>query len=112
MINFEFEKKKHQKEYDDEKLLLKTYGLQAAREIKKCLQGFRAFLNLGQMLATRFRGCHQLKGDLFEMFAMNTKQPYRMIFKPKPPVPRKEDNGIDVDKVADVIIVEMNKDYH
>lgn len=110
-MNFEFEKKQHREEYQDSRLLLKNYG-QAARDIKKCFDVLKAAKSLGELLLNRIRGCHALVGNLFEMFAMNTKQPYRMIFKPKPPVMRKGDGGIDVDKVADVVIVEVHKDYH
>ena len=110
-MDFEFEKKRHREEYQDSRLLLRNYG-QAARDIKKCFDVLSAAKSLGELLVNRIRGCHALAGDLFEMFAMNTKQPYRMIFKPKPPAPRKDDGGIDVDKVADVVIVEMNIDYH
>lgn len=55
--------------------------------------------------------CHQLTGDRKGQFAVDAQQPYRVVFKPRNPVPLKIDGGIDLKKVTAIEILEI-EDYH
>ncbi len=56
--------------------------------------------------------CHELSGDRKGEFAMDLKHPYRLIFRPyHDPVPRKEDSGIDLNKITKIEIFTI-EDYH
>lgn len=56
--------------------------------------------------------CHQLKVDRAGSFAVDLSGNQRLIFRPDhTPVPKKEDNGIDLDKVT-AIMIEGVEDYH
>ena len=55
---------------------------------------------------------HQLRGDRDEHYAVDLVHPYRLVFKPNhEPLPRKQDSGIDTERVTAVTIVEI-VDYH
>jgi len=107
-----FDRRKEEETFNDERLMLRTYGKIPAREIKKSHSALVQAKNVAFLLQNRIRGCHQLTGDLFEMFAINDDQPYRMIFRAEDPIPRKNDGGIDTSAVEAVSIVELHVDYH
>ena len=107
-----FDKKKDEETFFDERLLLRLYGKIPAKEIKKSHSALVQAKNVAFLLANHIRGCHQLKGDRFELFALNDDQPYRMIFRAADPVPRKDDGGVDTSAVESVSIVELHVDYH
>ena len=106
-----FKSKKHERILGDDRLLLKTYG-ENARDVKKCHQLLVAATRLADLTVARVRRCHQLSGDREDCFAMDDKQPFRFVFMPTPPVPRKEDGGIDCGKVVSVVVVDPCVDYH
>ena len=55
---------------------------------------------------------HQLRGDRDEYYAVDLVHPYRLVFKPNhEPLPRKQDGGIDTERVTAVTIIEI-VDYH
>lgn len=56
--------------------------------------------------------CHPLKAEREGQYAVDLVHPRRLVFAPShEPVPRKDDGGIDLDKVASIIIIEV-VDYH
>lgn len=107
-----FQARKDEELVGDERRLIRKYGKLAAKEIKKSYVAIKEAMNLKFMLDNRIRGCHCLTGDRFETFAVRDEQPYRMIFKVEEPVPRKQDGGIDLEKVERVRILELHCDYH
>lgn len=55
---------------------------------------------------------HQLGGDRHEQFAVDLVHPYRLVFVPDhQPMPRRDDGGIDMERVTAVTIVDVI-DYH
>jgi hypothetical protein len=49
--------------------------------------------------------CHELKGDRAGQLSVDLVHPYRLIFEPTVPVPRKPDGGIDWKLVTAVTII-------
>jgi len=75
-----------------------------------------AVLNSARTLAdvpsTRPERCHPLKAKREGQYAVDLVHPRRLVFKPNhDPVPRKDDGGVDLDKVTSIIIIEV-VDYH
>ena len=55
---------------------------------------------------------HELSGSRKGSFAVDLKHPFRMVFEPaEEPLPKKEDGGIDLDKVISIRILSV-EDYH
>ena len=55
---------------------------------------------------------HPLKGEREGQYAVDLDHPRRLVFELNhEPVPRKQDGGIDLDKVTAIIIVDV-VDYH
>ena len=55
---------------------------------------------------------HQLRGDRDEQFAVDLVHPRRLVFEPNhEPLPRKDDGGIDTEKVTAITIIDVI-DYH
>ena len=106
-----FKSKKHEKILGDDRLLLKAYG-ESARDVKKCHQLLVAATRLADLTVARVRRCHQLSGDREDSFAMDVRRQFRFVFTPTPPVPRKEDGGIDCGQVVSVLVVDPCVDYH
>ena len=72
----------------------------------------RAARNLGLMPTTPPDRRHQLSGDRQEQFAVDLVHPYRLLFEANhEPVPRKDDGGIDAEKVTAITILDV-VDYH
>ena len=56
--------------------------------------------------------CHPLHGNREGQYAVDLVHPRRLVFAPNhEPVPRKDDGGIDLDKVTSIIVIEV-VDYH
>ena len=56
--------------------------------------------------------CHQLRQDLDELFAVDVSANERLVFKvDHEPIPRKEDGGIDLTKVTEIVVLKI-EDYH
>ncbi len=55
---------------------------------------------------------HELSGNRKGQFAIDLKQPFRLIFEPNHnPIPRKADGGFDLGKITAITILEV-EDYH
>ena len=68
-------------------------------------------ISLDSVIASRRFKIHQLSGDLDERFALRLDGKYRLIVEVNEPIPRKPDQGIDLEKV-NVIQINEIKDYH
>jgi proteic killer suppression protein len=55
--------------------------------------------------------CHELKGHLAGTLSIDLKHPLRLLFKPEPPPPLKEDGGLDWAQVEAVVICRV-EDTH
>ena len=45
-------------------------------------------------------------------YSLDERDPYRVLFEPKPPVPKKADGGIDMDNVKAVVVTDLHIDTH
>ena len=106
-----FGNNKLRKSFGSDAAIQKEYGRQA-KVIKVRMAILRNAKNLADVPTSNPERCHQLKADRKGQFAVNLKKSYRLIFEPDhEPIPRKDDGGIDLEKVTKIKIIEV-VDYH
>lgn len=111
-MNIVFKNGKLAKIFNSEKELRKHYGEENGRLIIRRLSVLRAAQTLADISQLPPERRHELSGSRKGEFAIDIKNPYRLILKPNHnPVPIKEDGGIDLKKVTDIIILDI-EDYH
>ena len=92
--------------------LKKAYGARNEKAIKLRIAVLRGLHKLSLVPTDPPERRHQLRGNRKEQFAVNLVHPYRLIFEANhDPVPRKDDGGIDIEKVTAITILEVC-DYH
>lgn len=107
-----FRKRKLGKVFNAETSLKRSYGEPMARAIMLRMGYLRTAPNLAKVPVTPPERRHQLKGNLAGRFAVDLVHPYRLVFEPNhDPLPRKDDGGIDAERVTAVTIIEVI-DYH
>lgn len=107
-----FRMRRLEREFNDETRLVRAYGQRRANLIKIRMAILIGANNLSQVPATRPFRLHQLSGNRKGQFAIDLDHPFRLIFQPNHnPVPQLPDGGIDIQKVTDIVILEV-KDYH
>lgn len=101
------------KQAADLKSLTRAYG-QSGKCIAKCIQTLMAVPNLSELFKPFFRRfrCHLLHNDKKGKYSLDERDPYRVLFEPKPPVPYKDDGGIETEKVEAVIVTDLHIDTH
>ena len=107
-----FRTRKLAKTFNSLNMLQRAYGDRMARTIAMRI----ALLNAARTLSmVPFRPPvrrHQLRGDRDEQYAVDLVHPYRLVFEPAhEPLPRRDDSGVDTDRVTAIRIVEVI-DYH
>lgn len=106
-----FQTDKFADECNDFKRLVRRYGEDNAKRIRRRLDDLQAAANLDVMRTLPGR-CHELIGDLAGQLAIDLRHPYRLIFEPaNDPIPRKEDGGLDWVNVTVVRMLRV-EDYH
>ena len=94
------------------KLIQRAHGVRMARVIASRLAVLNAAATLSMVPVDRPERRHQLGGDRDEQFAVDLVHPHRLVFEPNhDPVPRRDDGGIDTDRVTSIRILEV-VDYH
>ena len=107
-----FRTRKLERTFNSAAALQKAYGARMAKVIMTRLAVLRAAPNLAAVPTTRPDRAHPLKGDREGQFAVDLVHPQRLVFEPNhEPTPRSEDEGIDVEQVTAIMIVEVT-DYH
>ena len=107
-----FRTRKLEKVFNSADALQMTYGARMARIIMTRMAVLRAAHCLVQVPTTPPDRRHQLSGDRYEQFAVDLAQPYRLVFEANhEPIPRKEDGGIDTERVTAITILDV-VDYH
>lgn len=72
------------------------------------LDDINAADSLAILLKLPYAHPHPLYGDRKGQYSIDVKQPYRLLFRiTDDPIPRKEDGGVDIDKVTSVMILEV-----
>lgn len=107
-----FKKRRLQEIFSNRRKLVAEYGTDNAKKIMLRMNEFVSVENLSQISELPPPRRHELQGERKEQFAVDIKQPYRIIFSAyHEVVPRKDDGSIDCEKVTRILILEV-EDYH
>lgn len=107
-----FRTTKLERTLSSEARIYKNYGPQNGKIIMLRMAFLSEAKSLADVPHTKPFRRHLLSGKYKEMFSIDLKHPQRLIIKPgNNPIPRKNDGGIDINKVTEVEIVEV-KDTH
>ena len=88
------------------------WGDQNAKHIRLRVQELRAAETLADVSTMPPTRCHGLSENRKGQFAVDCKDPFRLVFEPAhKPVPRLEDGGIDLSAVTAVRVLEV-VNYH
>ena len=86
----------------------KHRGKNLARKLKQRLMELTAATTLQDIRRTPPARCHELMGKRKGQLSVDLEHPYRLIFKPDhSPLPRREDGGLDWDRVTEVMVIEV-----
>ncbi len=111
-MNIIFKSSKFHKECNDSKLLQKRYGTLRAKLIRRRLDDLYAAPTLETIRLLPQTRCHELHGDRAGQLSVDLDHPYRLIFEPADnPIPRKDDGGLDWNRVTTVSILGV-EDIH
>lgn len=95
---------KFQEICNNQRLLIKTQGTDRAKRLRRRLDDLRAAKTLSDMRNLPGR-CHELLGTRSGQLSLDLDHPYRLIFQPVEPIPRKADGGLDWTRITAVIII-------
>lgn len=96
----------------DSKECIRTWGDQNAKQIRLRVQELRAAETLADVSPMPPTRCHELGQDRKGQFAVDLKDPFRLVFEPADePVPKLKDGGIDLSAVTAVRVLEV-VNYH
>lgn len=111
-MDIKFKTKKLSKKCSSKKEMIKEWGPEMAKKLSQRLMEIKAMNTLADLHLLPQAYCHQLTGYRDNQFAVNLKQPYRLIFEPhQDPIPLKQDGGFDLNKITAILIIEVI-DYH
>ena len=105
-----FDDSKLQAIAEDTRSLTKTYGDKNAKRIQERLNALRAVDNVLE-LEPLPGNWHELRSNRSGHWAASLVQPKRIVIRPTPPIPTKDDGGVDWREVRKVTVVEI-VDYH
>lgn len=108
-MEVEFETNKLRKDCSEDSRMRKRWGPQGSDILKRRLAELAAAPTLDFLSPQKLPGprCHELKADLKGHLSVDLEHPLRLIFRPKKPVPTKEDGGLDWTRVTAVIVTEV-----
>lgn len=98
-----FETNKFEKICKDSAKAKRQFGPENGSKLIRRIQELNAAPRLEDMRNMPGR-CHELKGDLKGVLSIDVKQPLRLLFKPEPPLPLKDDGGLDWKQVEGIIL--------
>lgn len=108
MISIVFASNKLKKQFNEEKAMLKAFGLPRAKRIKVVMTALRAAPSLG-MFAPPYsppHRCHELTGDRKGQLSLDLDGPYRLIIQPmNNPLPKRPEGGLDWNRVTAIKIL-------
>lgn len=85
-----------EKDFAEERKLVKTYGRQMADKVMLRMGVLKNAPNLAKVPTDKPERCHALAGDRNGQYSVDLVQPNRLIFEPDhDPVPKLEDGGTD-----------------
>lgn len=107
-----FRQRRLKKAFDSERELQKRFGKRMAKKIAMRMAVLRNARTLSMVPTSKPERRHQLDADRDGQFAVDLLHPHRLVFEPSHnPLPRREDGGIDTDRVTAITIVNVI-DYH
>lgn len=109
-MEISFESSMTEKLFGDDKKLLKEYGGEMAKRIRRRLDDLIAAPNLAEMygLPGRIRQYTESKP---EMWSLDLVRLQRLLLMPTEPVPRKEGNVVDRSAVTKITICRISDSY-
>jgi proteic killer suppression protein len=111
-VNILFKKKKFGKICNEDNKLIRKFGPQMAKIIRRRLDELSAANNLSDMRTLPQARCHELSQNRSGQLSVDLKQPYRLIFEPaNNPTPTTPDGGLDWERVTIIRIIEI-EDTH
>jgi len=111
-MDVEFGSRKLHRACNSERESNRKWGDQNGKKIRQRLAELAAAESLADIGMHPGARLHQLKGDREGQFAVDVKQPFRLVFEPaQDPVPLKDDGGIDLEKITRIRVVYIG-DYH
>lgn len=111
VVEIEFSSRKLERVLNSESQIRREFGDANGRKIMRRLEVLAASPSLAHVPRSKPERCHQLTGDRNGQFAVDIEHPFRLIFKPREPVPRLPDGGVDAASVSSIVIVGI-EDYH
>ena len=107
-----FKNRKLEKEFCDEKALKRSWGAEQAKLIARRLTELAAAENLETLRKLPQVRAHELLGDRIGQISLDVKHPYRLLVTPDhEETPRKEDCGLDWQKITKVKVLGV-EDIH
>ena len=98
-----FKNPRLEKEFNNKIALIKKRGPEQAKLIMLRLNQLRAANNLEVMRTLPQVRAHELKGGLKEIISLDLNHPYRILIRPNyQEIPRKEDGGLDWNRITKV----------
>ncbi|MEG0666005.1 hypothetical protein [Gordonibacter sp.] len=109
-MDIDFVRKKDCVVFNDVSLLVRTYGSENAKRIKRRMVELQAAPFLKDVPATPPPRRHKLSNRKDE-YAVDVKHPFRLVFMPDPTSVRDADGTYDLSKVTGIVILRV-EDYH
>ena len=101
-----FKDSKAKKVFCDSKALRRNWGAEQAKMIARRIIQLEAAENLATLLSLPQVRAHELSGNRAGQISLDVKHPYRLIIVPDHGEnPRKEDGGLDWNRVTKVMIL-------
>ena len=110
-MNIYFRTKKLQKIATNHKQAQKDLGLEMALKLHQRLNELSVADNLSQISKLKPTRCHELKGRDKGVFAVDLKQPFRLLFIVASENHFTDDGQYDLQKITEIEIIEI-RDYH
>jgi len=111
-MDIKFKSRKLAKVLNSGYLLGKQYGKEMREIIENRLMVLKAASCLGEVPKVKPERMHALSGKRKGQYAVDSRQPHRLIFEPGiKPSPRKPDGTIDLTQIREIIILGV-EDYH
>jgi len=111
-MDITFKSRKLARIFNSEKNLMREYGPENAKLVKRRMAVLLAASSLDEVPHRPPERRHELTGDRKEEFAVDIKQPHRLVFVPNHnPLPRKADGGLDLGQITAIKVIGL-EDYH
>lgn len=94
--------------FSDEKKLLRKYGAEQTKKIRRRMMELRISQSLYDLAPpyTKPSRCHELVGERKGQLSVDLKHPYRLLFIPQhEPIPQKQSGGLDWGHVTAITIL-------